>query len=746
MTEKEAMLFAYQQSAEPMIKNKVLRDALDKDLGPRNTYAQGQLVSNTVDGSRPGYSGNPLKKYKMTSSGRRLGVTVQSFVPVSSKIKKYIYKDDVTGELITVFKVKITDQPSNKGGTMKAGESGNYKTLLVGPDKTEFTTLGEAESARTEYYKKNPGKRIKDLNKDKISKDNRRSDIKKNEGVESYKTGDGDVVKGHSSNIKGKNKIQPDNLIYTNKDINALMANTKGEVDKVNPTPYDSLDFKQREAETEIERIKKSKLPPAEKKRLLAIQDNKLVEYVGMSDGYKTAVLSDGTTYGTSFRSLQSMDPFNEFPGMSEKEVKEFVGEYFTQDRMKNDKLEYGTLKPKYAKLSKKEMQALPQSVKDNIVKAYTFNENVKLAKVNAGKAASKFKIRMMDFCEGGMAGGGVAGVCSMKEARAGLKKQIAAATKASKNGKIPKRFGKLRNFATNVFGLLDIPIEALLVLPEITAGNTEAAINNTTLGWFGYGKFDVEKVKEVSPQAYQYLKDSQATEEYTAAADTVERFDAFFAQAKKDGTLDKIDPAIVEQYENAKLKMNSIVNEYQNYGYTDDDPTKTPVTGKVATQNYLRNKVKSDWEKRQEKKRNQSEADYEASGLEFDKDPNKKVLQYEDVYKAPTDLKSFIDQKGELGKDTMLQYGVRKEAERVGKPGIFDNFVLGMDTEYAGGKDIEDLYSDLPIEYASQLASLEKEDLEQGLAAIQQKEDDEFISLTGGAAEGGIMNLRRKR
>ena len=161
MTEKEAMLFAYQQSAEPMIKNKVLRDALDKDLGPRNTYAQGQLVSNTVDGSRPGYSGNPLKKYKMTSGGRRLGVTVQSFEPVSSKIKKYIYKDDVTGKLITVFKLKITDKPSQIDGTMKAGESGNYKTLLSGPDKTEFTTLGEAESAKTKYYKKNPLKRPK---------------------------------------------------------------------------------------------------------------------------------------------------------------------------------------------------------------------------------------------------------------------------------------------------------------------------------------------------------------------------------------------------------------------------------------------------------------------------------------------------------------------------------------------------------------------------------------------------------
>ena len=169
------MLFAYQQSPEPVIKNRVLSDALDKDLGPRNTYAQGQLVSNTVDGSRPGYSGNPLKKYKMTSGGRRLGVTVQGSVPVSSKIMKTIYKDNVTGELITVFKLKVTDQPSNKGGVMKAGKGGNYKTLFT----EEFSTLDEAESAKTKYDKENPGKRIKDPTKDKISKDNRRLDIKK---------------------------------------------------------------------------------------------------------------------------------------------------------------------------------------------------------------------------------------------------------------------------------------------------------------------------------------------------------------------------------------------------------------------------------------------------------------------------------------------------------------------------------------------------------------------------------------
>ena len=43
MNDQELMLFAYQQSAEPMIKNKVLRDALDKDLGPRNMAQGGRI-------------------------------------------------------------------------------------------------------------------------------------------------------------------------------------------------------------------------------------------------------------------------------------------------------------------------------------------------------------------------------------------------------------------------------------------------------------------------------------------------------------------------------------------------------------------------------------------------------------------------------------------------------------------------------------------------------------------------------
>ena len=335
---------------------------------PRNMYANGQLVQNTVDGSRPGYKGDPLDGYDRATRKLDKGVTKISSERVSSKIMKHIYLDKATGNEIEVFKVKITNQPSNKGGKMKAGKGGDYKTLL----SEEFSTLEEAIQSRDNYFEENPSKRIKDPEKQKISKDDRRSNIKKNQGVESYKTstqGSG-VVKGHSGNIFGVNEIKPEEIIYTDETINSKMSNKDGVVDKDKPTKFDALDFEQRATESKIEEIKNSNMPEAKKKIELRKLDNKLIEITLQSDGYKTATLSDGSKFGTSFQSTKSMDMFSEFPGMNEKQVKEFVGEYFTQD---------GKLKPKYANA-----KDLPQSVQDNITKAYTFNENVKLAQQNA--------------------------------------------------------------------------------------------------------------------------------------------------------------------------------------------------------------------------------------------------------------------------------------------------------------------------------------------------------------------------
>ena len=157
--------------------------------------------------------------------------------------------------------------------------------------------------------------------------------------------------------------------------------------------------------------------------------------------------------------------------------------------------------------------------------------------------------------------------------------------------------------------------------------------------------------------------------------------------------------------------------------------------------------------------------------------------IKYEDVYKAPTDLKSFIDQKGELGKDTMFQYGVRDEASNIGESDIFDKYVggyAGVETpgigpiKYQGSKtvppsmgfkekkyytkygitDARDAFSSLSKDYAGQLAALEKEELNQGLKRKGMFNTRSFKNLLESQqmdtdqlyAEGGIADLMKKK
>jgi len=64
MNLKQLIKFGIEESSVPVIKNPILRAALEPRStvpGPRNMYSQGQLVTPNVDGSRPGYDGE--KKY-----------------------------------------------------------------------------------------------------------------------------------------------------------------------------------------------------------------------------------------------------------------------------------------------------------------------------------------------------------------------------------------------------------------------------------------------------------------------------------------------------------------------------------------------------------------------------------------------------------------------------------------------------------------------------------------------------------
>jgi len=60
MNLKQLIKFGLEESSVPVIKNPILRAALEPRStvpGPRNMYSQGQLVTPNVDGSRPGYDG-----------------------------------------------------------------------------------------------------------------------------------------------------------------------------------------------------------------------------------------------------------------------------------------------------------------------------------------------------------------------------------------------------------------------------------------------------------------------------------------------------------------------------------------------------------------------------------------------------------------------------------------------------------------------------------------------------------------
>ena len=116
------------------------RDPRPMDQEPRNMYNQGQLVSNTVDGSRPGYSGD-RKIYKVirevTEVDRIQAANKGSPIPKdakykvqlpSSEMKQGVMVDGTLGELKKTTGTKM-QYAKTKNILQKAiDKSDNYKT------------------------------------------------------------------------------------------------------------------------------------------------------------------------------------------------------------------------------------------------------------------------------------------------------------------------------------------------------------------------------------------------------------------------------------------------------------------------------------------------------------------------------------------------------------------------------------------------------------------------------------------
>ena len=85
----------------------------------------------------------------------------------------------------------------------------------------------------------------------------------------------------------------------------------------------------------------------------------------------------------------------------------------------------------------------------------------------------------------------------------------------------------------------------------------------------------------------------------------------------------------------------------------------------------------------------------------------------------------------------------MKHAAEEAGVPDLYDTFMQGADI-----KDPRDLYSELPLEYASQLGKMEAEETRRLLAEKKAKEEADEAARRYGPytrfAGGGMVGIRR--
>ena len=302
-----------------------------------------------------------------------------------AKADKFLVKVGSPTKTNNVIKQKFKEVIGSRNQPSTYKETGVEKTLYRAQisvnDKTvlstEFGKESDAIKAVKDYRKTNPIKNAPpdletlDARKKKryLEKQKRSKDILARGGYPAAGpfAGDLEIHKGHAGNIRGKEMITGDRLIRTPAIINQMMGGDESII--ANKNRFTDLDYKIEKASDKIEEVKNSNMSAAKKKTELNKLDTKLMKYAADSDGYKVVTLSDGNTYGGFARPLQSIDPFGDFPKMTEKEIGSFLNKY------KNKKITPG----------------MPQSEIDNIIKAGIFRENMEMSKQAAANANKLF-------------------------------------------------------------------------------------------------------------------------------------------------------------------------------------------------------------------------------------------------------------------------------------------------------------------------------------------------------------------
>ena len=316
----------------------------------------------------------------------------------------------------------------------------------------------------------------------------------------------------------------------------------------------------------------------------------------------------------------------------------------------------------------------------------------------------------------------------------------------AKKTGNVAKfsKFGRLARGAGWLFGWADIPIELAFALPSLLAGDVEGAKRATTFGWIGgWGGDRLEKIdQEKNPEAYKYFKHIQDIKTWMDAYEQQQKAESDWSKLgkpwideyKKSGDKSGYTDKIVDSYEEALAIQEEIGKNYQGYKTPEgEEDWNAQRIAKEKAKDFLRDETAKEWEAGTDI--NIAMPDALPGGINFNLAPFKP----DEI----TSLEQQVEQKGEPYYGKWWKRGVRHKAEELGAEDLYDDW---SDAFY--GRDVREAYSDLPLEWASQLAALEKKEYEEDprIKWKQPSNIEQWIwDKKHGYAGGGIASLKKK-
>jgi hypothetical protein len=261
-----------------------------------------------------------------------------------------------------------------------------------------------------------------------------------------------------------------------------------------------------------------------------------------------------------------------------------------------------------------------------------------------------------------------------MEEAAEGLR---TALKDAKGNPAKLKKFEKLARLGGAVFGWVDAPLELAFALPGMLQGNKDKALRDTTLGLFGAGKTELEKL-DPNSKAFKVAKEVEDLQKWTKNYFDIQEAENYLENADfSDEVNVKQKASFLDNYNKLLDERDTIIDSFE----------PTTLTDKVKAREEIRDSLKK-----------QAELGLTITDVPFAGDVNfNPYAKGEDISKTLDYLKYEGDPYYKLTKPFEEETGIS----------MFGDF---------SDKDLADRYSDLPLGIAAGLAKAEKQQLLSGL------------------------------